>query len=60
MSRRLAIIVLIATCGVLLLGITDVVFIDPAAPATELVVKLAGIVLSGVAVGAILTGLRGQ
>ena len=60
MSRRLAIIVLIVVCGVLLLGVTDVVFIDPATPATELLVKLAGVILSGVAVGAILTGLRGQ
>ena len=56
MSRRLAIFALLVTCGVLLLGITDVVLIDPP-PATEMPVKIASIVLSGVAVGAILTGL---
>ena len=31
MSRRLAIFALIVTCGVLLLGITDVAFVGPAA-----------------------------
>ena len=57
MSRRLAIFALLVTCAVLLLGITDVVLIAPP-PAAEMLVKIASIVLSGVAVGAILTGLR--
>jgi hypothetical protein len=58
-SRHFSIATLCIVIAILAFGIMDVSFVDPGeGPLPEIVIKICGVILSGVAVGMILFGMQ--